>query len=68
LAVLLLDFLTFYTSIRDLCMENLVFGMPFLTAMIFIGVPIIIASLLCWWGFSYKASDDDESRKDGGSK
>jgi hypothetical protein len=49
-------------------MENLVFGMPMFTAMVFIGVPLLIAALLCWWGISYKASDKNETRNGGGNK
>jgi hypothetical protein len=46
----------------------MVFGLPVSTALIFILVPLLIAAFLCWWGFSFKPSDEIDTKKTGGSK
>ncbi len=49
-------------------METTILGLPFMTVAVSVGVPASIIGLLVWWGVSYRDSENEEGRIDGGMK
>jgi hypothetical protein len=49
-------------------MECAVYGLPVFTVVAFIGVPLLIAAFLVWWGLTYKPSDEKKTPKNGGTR
>ena len=44
-------------------MESTVFGLPVLTCVIFIGVPLVLTAILLIWAITYKSSEYDVNKK-----
>jgi hypothetical protein len=44
-------------------MDAFLFGLPFQTVAVVLGVPGMIIAFLVWWGLSFQASDQAESRR-----
>lgn len=38
-------------------MESTVFGIPVLTCLIFLGIPLVLVAILSLWGITYTSSE-----------
>ena len=44
-------------------MESTVFGIPVLTSIIFLGVPLVLIAILFIWGVMYTSSEYEANEK-----